>query len=327
LAALVQRDAMKNKAYRAFPLGQEAGTYLRRNRGRLLPNTYTTYESCLDKFARHFSDLELTDFEPPIGTERLEEFIDEEWGAQSARTRAKNISILKVFFEWATLNGKLHGDPMRPIKPPKKRGVERTIFSEDQERAILASNDRRDRLALHLLFKCGVRKSELRSIQFRHFDHPQKRLTVFRKGGKVQTLPVVDPAFWNELERWILDWEAQPQEYLLCRRSVRPNRHKPGERFIKEYRDEPMGGHGLHDWWYGCLERADVVAKGQSSGERMHKARHTAGQRVLDHTRGNLKATQKLLGHSSISTTADVYVDWDIDQLAETLRGMLESES
>ena len=52
-----------------------------------------------------------------------------------------------------------------------------------------------------------------------------------------------------------------------------------------------------------------------------------AGQRVLDHTRGNLMATQKLLGHSSISTTADIYVDWDIDQLAETLREMLESES
>jgi Site-specific recombinase XerC len=87
---------------------------------------------------------------------------------------------------------------------------------------------------------------------------------------------------------------------------------------------EPMGGHGLHDWWYGCLERAGVVAEGQSSGERMHKARHNAGQRVLDHTRGNLEAVQKLLGHSSISTTGDIYTDWDIDQLAETLRDMLE---
>ena len=56
----------------------------------------------------------------------------------------------------------------------------------------------------------------------------------------------------------------------------------------------------------------------------MHKARHTAGQRVLDATQGNLKAVQKLLGHSSISTTGDIYTDWDIDQLAETLRGMLE---
>ena len=31
--------------------------------------------------------------------------------------------------EWAVLRGKLHGDPSRPIRPPKKRGVERTTFS------------------------------------------------------------------------------------------------------------------------------------------------------------------------------------------------------
>ena len=57
----------------------------------------------------------------------------------------------------------------------------------------------------------------------------------------------------------------------------------------------------------------------------MHKARHTAGQRVLDATHGNV---QKLLGHSSISTTGDIYTDWDIGQLAKTLREILEeSES
>jgi len=31
---------------------------------------------------------------------------------------------------------------------------------------------------------------------------------------------------------------------------------------------------------------------------------------VLDAT-GNLKAVQKLLGHSSIQTTGDIYADWD----------------
>jgi site-specific recombinase XerC len=55
----------------------------------------------------------------------------------------------------------------------------------------------------------------------------------------------------------------------------------------------------------------------------MHKARHTAGQRILDAT-GNLKAVQKLLGHSSIQTTGDVYADWDIDQLATTLADVLD---
>jgi site-specific recombinase XerD len=104
---------------------------------------------------------------------------------------------------------------------------------------------------------------------------------------------------------------------------VRPNRHKPGQRFIEESRGEPMGGHGLHDWWYCCLERAGVVASGQRKGKRMHMARHTAGQAVLDAT-GNLKAVQKLLGHSSISTTADIYTDWDIDQLERTMRQVVE---
>lgn len=38
-AAHVQREAVKNKAYRQFPIGQDGGAYLRQNRGRLLPTT------------------------------------------------------------------------------------------------------------------------------------------------------------------------------------------------------------------------------------------------------------------------------------------------
>jgi site-specific recombinase XerC len=58
----------------------------------------------------------------------------------------------------------------------------------------------------------------------------------------------------------------------------------------------------------------------------MHKARYTAGERVLDHT-GNLKAAQRLLGHASIQTTADICVDGDIDQLAETMRLVAEADA
>jgi Phage integrase family len=75
----------------------------------------------------------------------------------------------------------------------------------------------------------------------------------------------------------------------------------------------------------GRLTAAGIVATGTTSGERMHKARHTAGQRVLDAT-GNLKAVQKLLGHSSIHTTGEIYADWDIDQLARTLADVLTDD-
>jgi len=68
--------------------------------------------------------------------------------------------------------------------------------------------------------------------------------------------------------------------------------------------------------------RPDARETGTTSGQKMHKARHTAGQRVLDRT-GNLKAVQKLLGHSSLQTTGDVYADWDIDALTSTMADVL----
>ena len=192
--------------------------------------------------------------------------------------------------------------------------------------ALIASQpERRDRLCVRLLFHTGIRKGALQRVQFKHFHHAQRRLTIFTKGGKVRQVPVVDPAIWDELERHILDWQAQPDDYLLPRRKAVP--HKRGGRKVMdvvEFRDQPMGAHGLHDWWYRCLARANIVAEGVTRGERMHQARHTAGQRMLDTTKGNLKAVQKLLGHASIQTTADIYVDWDIDRLAETMREVLE---
>jgi site-specific recombinase XerC len=57
----------------------------------------------------------------------------------------------------------------------------------------------------------------------------------------------------------------------------------------------------------------------------MHKARRTAGQRVLDAT-GNLKAVLQLLGHTSVQTTGDIYTDWDVDKLAATMAQVLDDD-
>ena len=84
-----------------------------------------------------------------------------------------------------------------------------------------------------------------------------------------------------------------------------------------------MGVHGLQKWWYRCLQRAEIVTEGTTSGKKMHMARHTAGQTVLDKT-GNLKAVQKLLGHSSITTTGDIYTHWDIARSSRRCVTLLE---
>jgi integrase len=205
--------------------------------------------------------------------------------------------------------------------------VHRETFSEDQRRAIVAAQEEiRDRVAVRLLLNFGLRKGALQSIQFKHFDHYRKRLTIFTKGDRVREVPIPDISFWDELGRLIVETEARPEHHLLPQQKAIPKGRPPDRRSVVHlFPSKPMGAHGLHSWWYRCLVRAGIVAEGTTRGERMHKARHTAGQRVLDKT-GNLKAVQKLLGHASIQTTADIYTDWDIEQLAETMCEVLAQD-
>lgn len=318
-AARIMREAVRDKSYQLTPLGQEIAGYLRVKRKRLTDSSYRDYESGLDKLARHFPDLEIADFEPPVGVQRIEEFLDAQWGAGAPRTYNKNLSILRDFFKFCVLREKLHGDPTLPVERARSRQVYRTTFTEDQQRAVLANAvELRDRLALRLLLHYGLRKGALQAVQFKHFDHQRKRLTIFTKGEKVRELPIPHSAFWLDLERHILDVAALPEHYLMPR--MVPSRYGTTPDPTK-----PMGVHGMHSWWYRRLTDAGVVAKGTTSGERMHKARHTAGQRVLDAT-GNLKAVQKLLGHSSIQTTGDIYADWDVEQLTATLAAVLADD-
>ena len=174
------------------------------------------------------------------------------------------------------LRGNLHGDPTLAIERARKRDVYRTTFSNDQVRAIIASQDElRDRVAVRLLLNYALRKGALKALQFKHFDHHRRRVTVFTKGEKVREIPIPHPEFWFDLERLILDSEAQPSHYLMPRQQTRASRYEHGkavEYRVRRFPDKPMSDHGLHDWWYACLERAGVVEPGTTSGERMHKA-------------------------------------------------------
>jgi integrase len=202
--------------------------------------------------------------------------------------------------------------------PPLIRHSHRTTFTAEQRRAIVAEQTELcDRIALRLL-DYGLRKGALQAVQFKHFDHQRRRLTIFTKGQKVRELPIPHAPFWLDLERHIFEVEAKPDHYLMPRMKGNGARTTP-------HPTKPMGIHGMHSWWYRRLAAAGIVPEGTTSGERMHKARHTAGQRVLDAT-GNLKAVQKLLGHASIQTTGDIYADWDIDQLAATMADVLASD-
>lgn len=329
-AARMISEAVKDKSFLELPMGREVKRYLAAKRKELTASSYIGYEGCLHKLATHFAYLELKDFELPIGGERVEEWMDDRWGTSSPGTYNVNHSILRDFFGWQIKHGRMNSNPMELVGRAKKRQIYRSTYSEDQCRAILASADNlRDRIALRLLLYHGLRKGAMQTIQFKHFDYPRHQLTVFTKGGKVKTIPLPEPAFWTDLERHVLEVAAQPDHYLMC--VVKPIPYgRPdgaGHRKTRLHRfpDRPMSSTALHRYWYRHMENAGIVAKDTTSGAKMHSARHTAGQRILDAT-GDIKLVQKFLGHESIQTTADIYVDYDIAQIAARIADVLRGD-
>ena len=320
LAARMLREDVRDKGYELLPLGEDVAAYLRSKRKALTPASQRSYESCLDKLARHFADLRVEDFEPPVGAERLERFLDDRWGDHAPGTYNVNLSIISDFFKFWRVRGRLHGDPCLIIERARKRDVLRTVFTSEQRHAILAGAEtQRDRVALRLLMDYGLRKGALRAIQFKHFDWQRRELMIFTKGQKIRSLPLPDPTLWTELERLVLEVEAQPNHWLMCLVKPIP---RAG---VRRFPTRQMSSTAMHRWWYRQLEHAGIVATGETHGERMHKARHTAGQRVLDAT-GDLKLTQKLLGHASIVTTGDIYVDYDNAAFASRMADVLKED-
>lgn len=325
------RDATKDKSYLDLPMGREVGRYLAAKRKELTESSYRGWESCLEKFARGFADLQLEDFELPRGADLIEPWMDDRWGTSSPGTYNVNHAILKDFFRWQVRRRRMQSNPMELVGRARKAQIYRMTYSEDECRAIIAGAESlRDRIALRLLLYHGIRKGALQKIQFKHFDYPRRRLTVFTKGNKVKAIPIPEPEFWTDLERHVLEEEARPGHFLMCLMKPVPfgTPDKDGRRQTRTHRfpDRAMSSTATHRWWYRQLEEAGIVARGETSGKKMHAARHTAGQRILDAT-GDLKLVQQFLGHASIQTTADVYVDYDVDQIAARIAGVLRNDS
>jgi integrase len=312
---------MKDKAYRATPLGLEAARYYRwkKNEWGATADTLRDYEAILAKLALDHADLELSDFEPPVGTERLREFIDNRWGERTPRTRAKVISVLRDFFSWAVREGRITANPALPIFRPRKRDVSRGTFTEGDVRKLLAAQTRlRDRVALLLLFRLGLRKSELARFQFAHYDG--RNLTVFGKGGKVRYLPIVDRELREAVERHILDRQPASDEFLLYPEKRGPEFYRGPVGTIWEDRAKQLSSTAIHRWWVKRLEAAGLPHR------PMHEARHTAITDFLRRT-GNLKLAQMLAGHADIGTTANICAHLDTTDLETALKALNEDPS
>jgi integrase len=307
LAARVQREAMKDTRYRAVPLGELVGRFLRSKRGAgARPDTIRSYEGVLRLFALRHADFDsLEPFaHPQDGPELILDFLDLHWGDADESTRRHRISVLASFFEWAYRTDRISADPIRRLERPKRRkhGATRPrIPSPHVSRLVASAPTVRDQAALMLLARLGLRREDLRLLQLADIDLGQDEVYLrHAKGGKEHVLPIAFRDLRETLYLHLQQRGGHPSEYLL---------------YPKTARSRPLSRAGIDQWFQRCIAAAGLA------GYTMHQLRHTAIDEIRRRT-GDLELTRALARHENVQVTQNYLHTDTVDELRAAIERM-----
>ena len=178
----MMRAAVKDKSYRATPVGLLVGRYLRwfRNEWGATASTIRDYEAILARMS-----LTLADKEPlEVTVEDLRDVIDL-WADREARTRAKVTSVVRAFWGWAEEHDQVPFSPAVKLRRPRAPRHAAPLLPQTADARLLnAATTARDRVALLLLLDLGIRRSELTGVRPRDIDLGTSADHRFRKGPK-----------------------------------------------------------------------------------------------------------------------------------------------
>ncbi|MCR4409444.1 MAG: site-specific tyrosine recombinase XerD [Candidatus Saccharicenans sp.] len=220
----------------------------------------------------------------------------------SPRSLARLVSSLKSFFRFLLLENHIKKNPAEGLTSPSLWLTLPRVLSLEEVESLLEKPDLkkpqgiRDRAVLEVLYGCGLRVSELVSLELKDVRLAQGFLICRGKGNKERIVPVGRAA-----TRWL-------KTYL---KEVRPQWDRRGSTAIfLTRRGQPFTRQGI--WKI-------LKAYGQQAGLRdkihPHVLRHSFATHLLE--RGaDLRSVQMLLGHSQITTT-QIYTHVSRDRLKQ----------
>tara|TARA_R110001592_G_scaffold126336_1_gene337549 strand:+ start:194163 stop:195068 length:906 start_codon:yes stop_codon:yes gene_type:complete len=209
---------------------------------------------------------------------------------QSPRTTARFMSCARGFYHYLLREGRLTVDPTLDVDSPKLgRPLPKSLSEKDVDKLLQAPDldialEFRDRTMLELLYACGLRVTELTSLQLTQVSLNQGVVRVFGKGSKERLVPMGE-----EAQLWLQRYMAGPRAELL--------KGLPCDEMFPSRRGRQMT---RQTFWYRIkiyARRADI-----RSELSPHTLRHAFATHLLNHG-ADLRVVQLLLGHSDLSTT------------------------
>lgn len=213
---------------------------------------------------------------------------------------------------------------MKEIKPSESSQYS---LSEDEIRRIInATEELRDKLIIELLAFTGCRRGELVLLRVSDIDLERNRITiptlkqekgitkgqaenVARKNAKV--IPIINEDLRNTLKIYLKEKKVilTPMSYLIQGRQGNGSRR-------------PLSKQRINQIVAECANRAGVKSPNpKRKNVHPHLFRHTL-VRYCQKREINPKLIQKLLRHSSIKTTLDMYGEPSFDDMKDGLEKM-----
>lgn len=267
-------------------------------------NTINSYKFELEKYAS-FLDARKINY-LTINKDQAREYLKSLSLEKYKNTSiAKNLCVIRSFYHYLVVKGKLDKNIFRSIKNPKLEKKLPNFLTEEEIKKILDFNAEkynyneegfpvpypyennlyttRDLLIVEILYDTGVRVHELVNIKLADIDYHNKSIRILGKGSKERIVYFGD----YTLERI--------NNYLPNRDIILKNKKSPY--LIVSTESGKLTTRRIE-------EILDMIVKHLEIKNKItpHTLRHTFATHLLN-KEADLRSVQELLGHESLSTT------------------------
>lgn len=300
-APLVRDSGILDHSYQETALGPDVVAWLSwMELGGAADSTLDQYERDLSRLCLTFPTKAVGDLDDADLSRVIRSF-----PKPSRRVRK---AALDSFFKWAIKTRRIERNPC-DFLPTVKRQPQKVpdIFTEAEIEAF-TNLPLVDAALVLVLLETGIRKSEACKLQASHCSFERGQLTVINgKGGKDRIIPLTKQVASVLAELFLIEG-LNPTDYLWYTRPGGTPRLR---------RKAPIGEGSFARWWERCIKTAGVRYR------KPHSTRHTF---ATNWRRRGLAVDelQILLGHSSISTTSDLYIHTNVQDVADHM-ALIES--
>lgn len=200
-----------------------------------------------------------------------------------------NISVLRSFYKFLTINDKIINNPIEYMDTPKlNKRLPKTLSLEEVKKLLdvdlVDKYSYRDKAMLETMYATGLRVSELVNLKINDVDFDSCLIKTLGKGSKERIIPIGDYAilfltkYLNEFRPQLLKKDFNDYLFLNNR-----------------------GTNLSRQSFYKLIEKL-AVKKSIKTKISPHTLRHSFATHLLD--RGaDIVSIKEMLGHSSLATT------------------------